>query len=309
MTRSHKSQGYLLLQLETGKSKSTEATVALRQAASQAGSSRLSHLASLLSSQGGSHFTEVLAAIDKMVATLKKEEETDLETKETCEKDRDEQTRTAAVKSREMDELTDSITRLTDQIANIKAEIIEKQETIKATEDEVAAATEQRKSENADFKLTDADDKLAKETVEKATGVLEKFYADNNLMLVQRQKVGHKQAPGEAPPPPPPTFDAPYGGKTDEATGIVAILEMIAQDIQKDIQHAQAAEDKSQQEFDDFKAKSEEQISNLKSDISDLEDSQGKKENTISENTKSRTAASDELNAVMKPISDQRPGC
>merc|ERR550537_1106421 len=274
MTRSHKSQGYLLLQLETGKSKSTEATVALRQAAKAAGSSRLASLASLLSLQGGSHFTEVLAAIDKMVATLKKEEETDLETKEGCEKDRDEQTRTAAVKSREMDELTDSITRLTDQIANIKTEIEEKKETIKATEDELASATEQRKNENADFKLTDADDKLAKETVEKATGVLESFYADNNLMLVQRQKVGHKssQAPGEAPPPPPPTFDAPYGGKTDESTSIIAILEMIAQDIQKDIQHAQAAEDKAQQEFDDFKAKSEQQISDLKSDISDLED-------------------------------------
>merc|ERR1712146_687521 len=88
MTRSHKSQGYLLLQLESGrKSKSTEAAAAIRQAASQTGNTRLSNLASLLSSQGGSHFTEVLAAIDKMVATLKKEEETDLETKETCEKD------------------------------------------------------------------------------------------------------------------------------------------------------------------------------------------------------------------------------
>jgi len=312
MTRSHKSQGYLLLQLESGKTKRDEAADAIRQAARKTGTSRLSNLANLLSSQGGSHFTEVLAAIDKMVATLKKEEETDLETKETCEKDRDEQTRTAAVKSREMDELTDSITRLTDQIANIKAEIAEKKDTIKATEEELAAATEQRKAENADFKATDADDKLAKETVERATGVLSKFYADNNLMLVQRQKVGHassQQAPGEAPPPPPPTFDAPYGGKTDEATSIVAILEMITQDIEKDIQHAQAAEDKSQQEFDDFKAKSEQQISDLKSDISELEDSQGKKENTISENTESRTAASNELNAVMKTISDQRPGC
>jgi len=311
MTRSHKSQGYLLLQVES-ESKSTEAADALRQAAKAAGNSRLAAIASLLSSQRGSHFTEVMAAIDKMVATLKKEEETDLETKETCEKDRDEHTRTAAVKSREMDELTDSITTLTDQIANIKAEIAEKRETIKATEDELAAATEQRKNENTDFKATDADDKLAKETVERATGVLEKFYADNSLMFVQRQKVGSKgnrQAPGEAPPPPPPTFDAPYGGKTDEATSIVAILEMITQDIEKDIQHAQAAEDKSQQEFDSFKKKSEQQISDLKADISELEGNQGKKESSVSENTESRTTAGNELNAVMKTIMDERPGC
>merc|ERR1719428_2239965 len=57
------------------------------------------------------------------------------------------------------------------------------------------------------------------------------------------------------------------------------------------------------------KKKSEQQISDLKADISELEGNQGKKENTISENTESRTTASGELNAVMKTISDERPGC
>merc|ERR1712046_491892 len=95
MTRSHKSQGYLLLQVASD-SERKEAAAAIRRGANLAGTSRLSAIAALLSSQSGSHFTEVIASIDKMVATLKKEEESDLDTKETCEKDRDEHTRTAA---------------------------------------------------------------------------------------------------------------------------------------------------------------------------------------------------------------------
>merc|ERR1719251_35825 len=102
----------------------------------------------MVASQKGSHFTEVMTAIDEMVATLKSEEATDLEHKETCEKDRDEHTREAAVQSRTMDELTDGITKLQGEIADIVAEIAEKTETIKRTETELADAEAARKAEN-----------------------------------------------------------------------------------------------------------------------------------------------------------------
>merc|ERR1712151_564528 len=47
---------------------------------------------------------------------------------------------------------------------------------------------------------------------------------------------------GEAPPPPPKTWEAPYGGKTEESTGILAILEMIHDDINADIAKATTEE-------------------------------------------------------------------
>ena len=39
---------------------------------------------------------------------------------------------------------------------------------------------------------------------------------------------------GDAPPPPPPTWEGGYGGKTGESQGIVAIMEMVYEDIVKD---------------------------------------------------------------------------
>jgi len=309
MTRSHASQGYLFLQegVVSSKSRRVAAAAAIRRAST---GSRLSALALMVAGEHGSHFTEVMAAIDKMVTTLKEEEATDLEKKETCETDRDDNTRTAALKSREMDELTDGITKLQSEIEQIKAEIKEKEETVDATEKELATATENRKNENKEWSASDADDKLAKETTNRAKDVLTNFYADNNFMLVQKAKVGHKQpAAGEAPAPPPDTWEAPYGGKTDESGSIIAILDMIAGDIEKDIQKAKADEDKAQQEFDDFKTESETQIDELTNDISELNGSKGDKENTISEKTEDRTTASGELNAVMKTINDERPAC
>ena len=58
--------------------------------------------------------------------------------------------------------------------------------------------------------------------------VLEGFYKDNNLALVQKEKqpVTGMDA-GDAPPPPPPTWEGGYGGKTGESQGIVAIMEMV----------------------------------------------------------------------------------
>merc|ERR1719265_2622473 len=116
----------------------------------------------------GSHFTEVIEAIDKMIGVLKEEEQSDLDTKETCEKDRAEANREAALKSRGMDELTEANNKLEAEIAEIKQTIVEKNEAIAATEKALAEATTNRERENVDWKASDRDDKLAKETVEKA---------------------------------------------------------------------------------------------------------------------------------------------
>merc|ERR1719259_1392029 len=69
------------------------------------------------------------------------------------------------------------------------------------------------------------------------------FYKQNGLNLVQK-KVGapFESEAGAAPPPPPPTWEAPYGGKTDESTGIVAVLGMVREDILKDIEKATSDE-------------------------------------------------------------------
>lgn len=324
MKRAFDSRGVQLVQVKSGTSRHAKAAGAIRRAAKATGNLRLVSLASLLSSYKGSHLTEydyndVFHAIDNMISTLKAEERTDLKTKETCEDDRHANTGIAARKSRDMDEITDDIKTRTDRIASLQVEIVENKETIKSTQEEIDSATQRRREESVAFMRTNADNKLAKETVEKAKAVLNDYYQEN-LALVQMQ-VRHQNTgsmasrqelgvgPGETPAPPPPTFDEPYAGKTDEGTSIFVTLDMIISDLEKNMKAARAAEDEAQQEFEHFKMKSEQQISDLSSDIAAREGDQGKEENAISEDKTQRTAASAQVNAVMKAINQERPGC
>merc|ERR1719439_529453 len=125
-----------------------------------------------------------------------------------------------------------------------------------------------RKDENVAWMQTDKDDKLAAETVASAKAVLSGFYKDNGLVFVQKAKQPVEgMAAGDAPPPPPPTWEGGYGGKTGESTGIITIMEMVHQDILEDKAKAKAEEDKSQKEYDEFKADSESHMESLTNEI------------------------------------------
>merc|ERR1712039_971753 len=114
--RSFESQGYLFLQEGSARVRQTSAAAeALRVAGHAAKDGRLMALAARIGASAG-RFDAVIDAIDKMLMRLKAEEADDLEKKETCEKERMENTRDAILKSREMDEKTELMNRLTAEI-------------------------------------------------------------------------------------------------------------------------------------------------------------------------------------------------
>merc|ERR1719456_1932210 len=92
---SYKSQGYLLLQMGTEVDVRRGRTVSsvIRATARKVGDQRLLAIAMQAALRQAGHFDEVIEAIDKMVKTLKKEADEDLETKEDCEKTRAEKSR------------------------------------------------------------------------------------------------------------------------------------------------------------------------------------------------------------------------
>merc|ERR1719271_2031965 len=99
------------------------------EAAQQSGDQRLVALANDLAKPKSvkGKFDPIIKSIEKMVRQLKREENQDLETKQTCEDDRMDNTRKAITNSREIDEKTDEITAL-------DAKIAECQKTIKDLE-------------------------------------------------------------------------------------------------------------------------------------------------------------------------------
>merc|ERR1719254_382468 len=158
--------------------------------------------------------------------------------------------------------------------------------------------------------VTDKDDKDAAATVMSAKNVLEKFYTDNDLVLVQKSKQPVTgMAAGEAPPPPPPTWEGGYGGKTGEAMGIVAIMEMVYEDIVKDRADAKVDEDKAQAEYDAFKKYSEEHMAALMAEKEDTEKEKGDAMETKSGTESLRLTKKEDLDNVLTKIHDVNPNC
>merc|ERR1719219_898967 len=313
--RSFESQGYMLLQEEgtvVASLRRIESAASVLKEASQSGADmRLAAMAgrvSIMSTKG--HFDEVIKSIDKMVKTLKDEEATDLENKEDCEQSRAEDTRKSILLSRAMDDATDTITRLASEIEEIKSDIKDNEKAKAKAKEELKEATRQRQDENTEFKANLKDDKEMASVLAKAKAVLKDFYKENDLMLVQRQpEVAAELKAGEAPPPPPSTWDKPYGGKTQVSMGVVAALEVIEDDVQKDIDTAKAAEKKAKEEYDTFKEETEDLMKDLSTAITDLEEAQGDKEDDIAAQKKERSGNNKELASVLKTIEDANPGC
>merc|ERR1719298_318349 len=131
---------------------------ALKDAALRTGDKRLLALATNLAEPKSvkTKFDPIIKAIDKMITLLEKEEDEDLAIKQTCEKDRMEDTREAIVTSRDIDEDTELITKLTEQIAKCEKKIEELVAEHKKTKEELDKAQRMRDDENAAWKKTDA---------------------------------------------------------------------------------------------------------------------------------------------------------
>mmetsp|Transcript_64960 Transcript_64960/g.163697 ORF Transcript_64960/g.163697 Transcript_64960/m.163697 type:complete len:321 (-) Transcript_64960:96-1058(-) len=280
------------------------------------GTARLEALARRLSARDNSHFSAVISAIDTMIGMLQDEETSDLKQKEECETARATNTREAATVSRAIDTLSDTVTRLKAEIEELKAQIKEKEEEIKKIEAEVETAKRVREDENAEWIKSDKDDRDAEIVVGEAITVLEEFYG-TALLQQQRRRVAQQHRSvqpveveaGKAPPPPPSTWEAPYEGKKEENTGIIAILTLIKEDIKKDYEQAKVAEDAAQAAYTTFKTESETQIGNLNTDITTTEGTISEKEGDVETAQGERTGKKGELEGVMKTIKEMAPGC
>merc|ERR1719217_1252192 len=169
--KSFASQGFLQTGQTSHRAMTTRvrtAAVALKDAAFKSGDKRLMALAANLAEPKSvkTKFDPIIKAIDKMITLLEKEENEDLDIKQTCEKDRMEDTREAIVTSRSIDEDTDLITKLTEQIAKCEKKIEELVAEHKKTKEELEKAQRMRDDENAAHKKT-------KEELEKATRMRE----------------------------------------------------------------------------------------------------------------------------------------
>merc|ERR1719321_211755 len=133
-----------------------------------------------------------------MISDLHTEYEEDITTKETCEADRMENTKTAKKAAQSMDDQTALINRKKAQIADCQNEIAAIDAKTKETNLQRDEAQIARQKEKLEYEAAKADDEAAAKLLMASKGVLEKFYSDNSLAMMQMRAKQPEVVAGEA---------------------------------------------------------------------------------------------------------------
>mmetsp|Transcript_63391 Transcript_63391/g.110551 ORF Transcript_63391/g.110551 Transcript_63391/m.110551 type:complete len:731 (-) Transcript_63391:60-2252(-) len=300
--KSFTSQGYMFLQESAAqKSRLHKAAVSLRELAAVTKDHRLLTLAPF-SANESAVIAPAIEAIDNLIAKLQADEADDLAKKEKCETERAADTRAAILKAREIDEKTDQITELTETIEELAATILDTETNMNETIAELAEATKVRGKENTEFESDLKDDQDAADTVAMATGVLKEFYEKNNLMTFSLMQQPVETFAGDAPTPPPETWEGAYMGATESASNIFALLDMIHEDITKDMDKAKADEQEALDAYNKFKKVSDDSIKADEATIEELTSTKGSKTEDKSTATTDRGVAKKTLNGILATI-------
>jgi len=205
----------------------------------------------------GVDFSKVIKMIDDMVALLKTEQLDDDHKKEYCETQLDLAEDKAKELQGKVDDLTTSIEEKAELIKVLEGELKDLAKSIKKLDKSVADATYQRKSEHDEFVELISSDNAAKELLNFAKNRLNKFYspklykappkAEAPEFVQISQHISH----GDAPPPPPETFGA-YKKKGEETTGVIAMIDLLIRDLDKEMDEAKVEEKNAQDEYEEM---------------------------------------------------------
>jgi len=286
-------------------------------------------------------FDKVITMIDEMAALLVKEQQDDNDKKEMCEMQLDKAEddlkvleTTVADLEKSIEEGKESIATLVDEIAALTAGLVE-------LDKQVAEAMETRKEENEDYTTTMASNTAAKELIGFAKNRMQKFYNPSLYKAPPKRELSEEEritlnmggtlaptaAPGgiagtgisfvqvvahdqqkDAPPPPPATWDA-YSKKSEESGGVMAMMDMLVADLDKEIQEMDVEETDAQQEYEQFtKDAAEKRVMDSKS-ITEKEGAKADAEALLEKETGERTDKMKESLATVNFLGNLHKDC
>jgi len=255
--------------------------------------------------------TQVITDIDGILADLKTDQETDTETYDLCKEEEHSLQLVIDNKTHIVKRYGWKIDKLNARVDDLKDQIIEAGNSILALKEMMETATAERASEKAEFEKEKADDEGAVAILEKAMGELSKYYDDEGMSvsmsksLVQEddssdddsdiflQRKAQRQFLGQ------PTFEksdmevikgikdhkfAKKGSRKTASKGIIGLLTLIKEDLEKDIAQGTAEEDEAQAEYDKLITDSTAEKDALKAKQDDLRDDKSDTESDISDN-------------------------
>jgi septal ring factor EnvC (AmiA/AmiB activator) len=197
-------------------------------------------------------FEKVVKLIDDMVVVLKKEQIDDETKKEYCTTQLDTVEDKKKVLEQSVSDLETSISDAKEGIAAVKSELEALEDGVKALDKAVAEATEQRKEEHADFTELLATDASAKDILGFAKNRLNKFYNPKAYKAPPKRNLSFVQVSSHNADEPAPAPEAPkaFKKKGEESNGVIAMIDLLVVDLDKEMQTAQVEEKSAQKAYE-----------------------------------------------------------
>jgi hypothetical protein len=285
----------------------------------------------------------VIRMIDDMVTLLKKEQKDDEAHKDYCDQEfnisadekkevEHKQTDIAA----EISEIKDGIAGYVETIANTKAKIED-------LDKQVAEATAQRKSEHSEYTASMQLNEAAVQLIFKAKNRLQKFYnpglyvapkeremtreeeiysaagGEVDTSLPAQQIAGttqtvfiqaHSQTGSRVEPPvAPETFEGEYKNKGQKGSSVMALMDMLSKDLEKDMQEAEHGEKTAQKEYAELLADAEATKSQDLKSVSTSETAKAGLEGKLEEAKTQKIITDDQHATVTNYIADLHQSC
>merc|ERR1719356_425510 len=230
-----------------------------------------------------SEFGKVIEMVDTMVSELAKEQKGDDAKKEYCAAEFDSSDDAKKGLERAISDTESLIAVAEETVSTLSGEIESLVAGIKELDKSVAEATEQRKEAHKDFTELMALDSSAKKLLNFAKNRLNQFYNPSLYLPPPKRELSEEDrivvnfggtapptpAPGgiagtgvtvlaqvkahrqlkEAPPPPPESF-GPYTKKTEETTGVIAMMDLLIKDLDKEMTTAETTEKDNQADYE-----------------------------------------------------------
>jgi septal ring factor EnvC (AmiA/AmiB activator) len=264
-------------------------------------------------------FSKVLKMIDDMVATLTKEQLDDDHKKEYCTMQFDLADDKKKGLERSVSDLEKAIEKAGETISTLADEIKALEDGIKALDKSVAEATEQRQEENKDFTELMASDSAAKQLLDFAKNRLNKFYnpalykaAPKTELIEEHEPVladvsAHLQS--KVAPPSPPATAAAYSKKSEESNGVIAMIDLLIKDLDKEMTEAEAEEKNSQKEYEQTMSDSAEKRAQDGKTLTDKESAKAQTETELEASKEEKAATTKELMATESYIASLHAEC
>jgi len=280
-------------------------------------------------------FEKIIKMIDDLVALLAKEQLDDDEKKAWCLAELDTADDKKKALENAISDLEKAIADEEESIATLASEIEALEDGIKALDKQVAEATEQRKAEHAEFEENLAANSAAVDLLGFAKNRLNKFYNPKLYKAPPKRELsaedrivtsmGGTLAPTAAPggiagtgiglaqmserPPPPPEADLAYKKKGEEGTGVIAMIDLLIGDLEKEITTAKVDEKDAQADYEAFMKDSAEKRALDSKAIADKEGSKAALEEELLANQEALKANQYDLMDTEKYIMEVHAEC